>query len=203
MIGDTGLNIRRREKTSGRNLYNLIGDIICFVIGLGLIIPGIIVLTNGTIISGSVLVVVGIITFALPIGEFLWTRKTKKDYLKSAESEEPFTRENSSEDYILSEEEKDRIDNWWKSSISEIKRPYKSSVKVIKFNQQQEQQIDLMEFSGDYGTKICLICKLGFKKDQRILECPICLSLFHSKHLKPWLKSTQKCPVCGQQILHQ
>ena len=186
---------------SKRNLYNIVGDIVCFVIGLGLVIPGIIVLTNGGWIGGSILVVVGIITFALPIGEFLWTRRTKKDYQKSAE--ETFNGEYLPEEYVLSEEEKDRINDWWESSISEIRRPYKRNFRITTFNPNQEQQIDLMEFTGDYGAKVCLICKIGFKSNQRILECPICLSLFHAKHLRPWLKNTQKCPVCGQQILHQ
>ena len=197
------MNIQRREKMKGRNLYNLIGDLICYVLGLGQSIVGIFLLAYSHWYFGSILVVSGIISFVLPIAEYTWTKRTKRNELKSAEENEKIDFNDLPDGYILTEEELQRIDEWWDMSTPTRQKAYEENIKLAKLNKQQENQIKLMEYHKDTNTLTCAICKLKFRVEHRVLQCPICLSLFHSKHLIPWLKSTQKCPVCNQQILQQ
>jgi hypothetical protein len=46
----------------------------------------------------------------------------------------------------------------------------------------------------------CMICKLPFKSQQKVVSCPMCQSLFHRDHIFEWLKVKGKCPVCKQQL---
>ena len=46
----------------------------------------------------------------------------------------------------------------------------------------------------------CAICKLSFNENDTILQCKICLSLFHKEHLKKWLVANNFCPVCSSKM---
>ena len=48
--------------------------------------------------------------------------------------------------------------------------------------------------------KICMICKLSLKPEQKITQCPMCQSLFHQEHVVEWLRVKGKCPVCQQSL---
>jgi hypothetical protein len=47
---------------------------------------------------------------------------------------------------------------------------------------------------------VCMICKLPLKKNQQIVQCPMCQSLFHQEHIREWLRMKKQCPVCRQEL---
>ncbi len=47
---------------------------------------------------------------------------------------------------------------------------------------------------------ICMVCKLSFKRKKDILQCPVCESLYHKKHLLDWIRTHKNCPVCSQTL---
>jgi Zn finger protein HypA/HybF involved in hydrogenase expression len=46
----------------------------------------------------------------------------------------------------------------------------------------------------------CMVCKLSFKREKDILQCPICESLYHKEHLLDWIRTHKNCPVCSQSL---
>lgn len=187
-----------------KNFHKYI-DLLCVVLGSVLIVPGIILLINTSWIGGSLLLVSGSILIIVPLTQFLrWKRVGKGAQHSSATLDE--TNNKSSylnTDYILSDEERQRIDDWWARFTPTRQDSYKTNIKLTKLNHHQQMQVKFMEFSGDFGKEVCMICKLELRLEQTKLQCPICLSLFHNDHLVSWLKKVQTCPVCGQQILQQ
>ena len=55
-----------------------------------------------------------------------------------------------------------------------------------------------LEYKGETKGKICVICKLPFGNNQKILFCPNCESLFHEEHLVSWLSNHTNCPICAR-----
>ena len=43
----------------------------------------------------------------------------------------------------------------------------------------------------------CAICKLEIRENQKIIQCPNCLAVFHEEHYKDWLERENTCPVCS------
>ena len=56
--------------------------------------------------------------------------------------------------------------------------------------------IEELEYKGDIEGKNCAICKLNLRKDDSIVSCLTCQSLFHENHFLEWLELNSKCPVC-------
>jgi len=46
----------------------------------------------------------------------------------------------------------------------------------------------------------CMVCKLTFKRKGKILQCPVCESLYHKEHLLAWIRVHKNCPVCSQKL---
>ncbi|MHA1156951.1 MAG: hypothetical protein ACTSQK_12660 [Candidatus Heimdallarchaeota archaeon] len=179
-------------------------DLLCSVLGVSLLIGAIILLVNTSWVGGGILLVTGLLSAFLPILESLRMIRAKKIAQRSAEKEDlnEKTRLLNS-DYVLSDEELQRIDDWWRRFAITRQESYQTDIKLVELNRRQQKQIQFMEFSGDYDKRVCMVCKLDLRSKQKTLECPICLSLFHYDHLVSWLKKVQTCPVCGQQILQQ
>ncbi len=53
-------------------------------------------------------------------------------------------------------------------------------------------------YHGEIQNKLCKITRNAFKKDDEIIQCPECLSLYHKKYLIEWLLRKNVCPVCGK-----
>jgi hypothetical protein len=53
-------------------------------------------------------------------------------------------------------------------------------------------------FCQNCGAKIqlCPISKLEFNPGDEFGQCTNCATVFHLKHLKSWLLSNQRCPIC-------
>lgn len=48
----------------------------------------------------------------------------------------------------------------------------------------------------------CMVCGFGIKKQEQITSCPLCDNFFHGSHIREWLKTKGRCPVC-KEILHE
>ena len=42
----------------------------------------------------------------------------------------------------------------------------------------------------------CCICRRTISKNEEIVVCPDCQTIYHRKHLSLWLKIRKKCPIC-------
>jgi len=62
------------------------------------------------------------------------------------------------------------------------------------------QKIAPLIYRGTLEEQTCGICKLILTKDDLVLQCPNCYTLFHDDHLIEWLSSKQHCPICKAQI---
>ncbi len=179
-------------------------DLLCSVLGVILIIGGIILLVGSSWVGGGILLVTGILSTSMPILESLRIRRRETIAQRSAEIDEPNKNvRHLNSDYVLSDEERQRIDDWWRRFAITGQESYKTDIEFAKLNQHQQKQIQFMDFSGNIDKNVCMVCKLDLRSEQKTLQCPICLSLFHYDHLVSWLKKSQTCPVCGQQILQQ
>lgn len=187
-----------------KNFYKYI-DLLCVVLGVILIVPGIILLINASWIGGSLLLVSVLPLIILPLVQLLRNRRVDKGAQQNSATIDEINNKirHLNTEYILSDEERQRIEDWWDRVSPTRQKSYQADIKLVKLNQLQLKQIKLMEFSGDFGKKVCMICKLELRLEQKILQCPICLSLFHHDHLVSWLKNNQTCPVCGQQVIQQ
>lgn len=75
----------------------------------------------------------------------------------------------------------------------------KISKQIIMFKNIEKYLIPMLEeleFTGEIKRQRCSICKLRLKKNDDVLSCPQCESLFHKEHLVRWLKEIPECPVC-------
>ncbi|MHA1739679.1 MAG: hypothetical protein ACTSXA_02540 [Candidatus Heimdallarchaeota archaeon] len=60
------------------------------------------------------------------------------------------------------------------------------------------EYMSVNEYSGKLAKDICMVCKLFLSEKDKILQCPICESLYHKDHLLEWITAKKKCPVCTQ-----
>lgn len=63
--------------------------------------------------------------------------------------------------------------------------------------------ISELQYNGEIEGKKCAICKLTLEKDDVILFCPECETLFHEEHLLDWLADHNDCPVCGRDFSYE
>ncbi|MHA1213248.1 MAG: RING finger domain-containing protein, partial [Candidatus Heimdallarchaeota archaeon] len=82
---------------------------------------------------------------------------------------------------------------------------YGSSIEEIKHDvsHKEDEKLDVLivdVYQGEIGSNICPICKLPFQKTDSMLQCKNCLSIFHTEHLKQWLKDHSDCPVCETKL---
>ncbi|HUT79960.1 MAG TPA: hypothetical protein VMZ29_02065 [Candidatus Bathyarchaeia archaeon] len=64
----------------------------------------------------------------------------------------------------------------------------------------EKLSIKLLPYSykGNIENQICMITKNPFKQNDKIIQCPICLSLYQEKYLIDWLIRKNICSVCGE-----
>ncbi|MBD3190829.1 MAG: hypothetical protein GF308_09310 [Candidatus Heimdallarchaeota archaeon] len=102
---------------------------------------------------------------------------------------------------IKQEQQRKRETSTWKVSPEEFVRRVEEAVERAK-RRKKDQEVDIelvpTQFEGDIKDEFCMICKLNFSKSQEILQCPLCLSLYHQDHLLQWLTEQKKCPVCRE-----
>ncbi len=60
------------------------------------------------------------------------------------------------------------------------------------------EYMSVNEYTGKLDKDVCMVCKLFLSKKDKILQCPICESLYHKDHLLEWITAKKKCPVCSQ-----
>jgi hypothetical protein len=60
------------------------------------------------------------------------------------------------------------------------------------------EDMTVVEYAKKPMNEICMVCKLFLKEKDKILQCPVCESLYHRDHLLEWITVKKKCPVCSQ-----
>ena len=63
------------------------------------------------------------------------------------------------------------------------------------------KDLSVIEYTGTLTVDVCMVCKLFLEKNDKILQCPICESLYHRDHLLEWIKIKKRCPVCSQVLI--
>lgn len=81
-----------------------------------------------------------------------------------------------------------------------IRRVQEAVERAKRRKKDRIEEIELIpiRYEGGIEDEFCMICKLKFSKGQEILQCPLCLSLYHRDHLLQWLTEKKKCPVCRE-----
>lgn len=76
----------------------------------------------------------------------------------------------------------------------------KRALQIAKSKKDGRSLIDgvsIRKYSGKLETDdVCMVCKLSLTKQDEILQCPKCESLFHKEHLLEWITIKKSCPVC-------
>jgi hypothetical protein len=62
------------------------------------------------------------------------------------------------------------------------------------------EDMTVIEYTKALDKDVCMVCKLFLSKKDKILQCPICESLYHRDHLLEWITVKKKCPVCSQDL---
>jgi DNA replication ATP-dependent helicase Dna2 len=55
-------------------------------------------------------------------------------------------------------------------------------------------------FSTPIDHNICVICLEEVKKEESVLQCPICKQIYHAEHLEEWLMTHESCVTCQTTI---
>ncbi|MFW9923241.1 MAG: hypothetical protein ACFFDW_08155 [Candidatus Thorarchaeota archaeon] len=96
-------------------------------------------------------------------------------------------------------------------TIKQKKDPKSTNIESVKSESLITQKIsrtsgvDLKKlrdlfYEGNILEKKCQICKILFKQNEHVLQCPYCETLFHVDHLLDWLIEHENCPVCNREI---
>lgn len=80
--------------------------------------------------------------------------------------------------------------------FSSINSPSKNARVISRLNYKKIQ-----DFHGVIDGQFCPICKLQLRKEEKIIQCKTCHSLFHKKHLIDWLTEHTDCPVCQTKLI--
>jgi len=81
------------------------------------------------------------------------------------------------------------------------KQQRKQALQVAQGKQEGMQitkNLSVIEYTGSLTADVCMVCKLFLNDNDKILQCPICESLYHRDHLLEWVKVKKRCPVCSQ-----
>ena len=95
-----------------------------------------------------------------------------------------------------SPEERKRAEESYKERVQEALNIALGKQKEVTPN----EIVTAIESTSFAKDDFCMVCKLSFKNMDKILQCPVCESLYHKEHLLDWIRIHKNCPVCTQKL---
>ena len=96
----------------------------------------------------------------------------------------------------VSEEERAKAEALYKERIESALNTALKKQKDITPN----EILTAKEITSFTKEDFCMVCKIGLKKSDIVVQCPICESFYHKEHLLEWVRVKSNCPVCSQKL---
>jgi len=82
----------------------------------------------------------------------------------------------------------------------EIKTTEKKTIELTLSSSHLGEEDLNNTFSTPIGHNLCVICLEEVKREETLLQCPICKQVYHAEHLKEWLMTHETCVTCQTTI---
>lgn len=79
---------------------------------------------------------------------------------------------------------------------------YQENKEIVDNTEFQEKELAVMQdlctitYQGTEKFDTCIICFSELNKGEKVIELPKCCHLYHYSCLHPWMKKSNKCPIC-------